>query len=365
LNHPINQSTNSLSIPLTAHPLRFTCRAVEPILWHPFKGSALRGAFAGVLRRTFCPEWRATETDALHVQLCPVCQMLAAPKEEETPGDVRRPYAIRPPLDEELRYEAGRTFSFTITLFGESLLYLPYLVLTAGGMGATGVGRKDAGGKLGRFEVEGIDSVNPLSGESVTLLGPGERMVQAVSAPVTHEQVLAASAEALDLLTANQNRLALHFHTPTRLTQDEHKMEKPEPFQTMKAAVLRVTDLSAQYGGGRPTVDGRPLHLKTDIYPHADRVQVVTDETRWWDVSGYSGRLDREQKMGGFVGRVVYEAADWRPLLPWLLWASQTQLGKNIVKGCGWYTVAPDGQPDALHVSSLENFISRQETIGF
>ncbi|HRJ42876.1 MAG TPA: hypothetical protein PL105_13405, partial [Caldilineaceae bacterium] len=242
------RGSDSLSIPLTAHHLRFSCRAVQPILWHPFKGSALRGAFVGVLRRTFCPEWRAGETDPIHVQLCPVCQLLAAPNDEETPGDVRRPYAIRPPLDEDLRYELGREFSFTITLFGESLLYLPYLVLTAGGMGATGIGRKGADGQRGRFTVERIDSLNPLTGESVALLGTGEQMVQAVSAPVTHAQVLAASQEGAELLTASQNRLTLHFLTPTRLTQDEHKLEKPQPFQVMKAAVLRAADLSAQYG---------------------------------------------------------------------------------------------------------------------
>lgn len=327
--------TSRLVIPLTAHHLRFTCRAMEPILWHPFKGSAVRGAFVGVLRRTFCPEWRAAETDALHVQLCPVCQLLAAPNDEETPGDVRRPYAIRPPLDEDLRYEPGREFSFTITLFGESLIYLPYLVLTAGGMGATGMGRKGAAGQRGRFAVERIDSVNPLNGKSVALLGPGERMVQAVSVPVTHEQVMAASEKALVLLAENDNRLVLHFVTPTRMTQDDHKVERPDPFQLCKGAVLRVADLAAQYGSGRPTVDGRPLHLKTDIYPHADAVHVVADETRWWDVSGYSNRLEREQRLGGFVGRVVYQAADWRPLLPWLLWISQTQVGKNAVKGSG------------------------------
>lgn len=332
---PNTQSPNALSIPLIAHHLRFTCRAVEPMLWHPFKGSAVRGAFVGVLRRTFCPEWKAAETDPIHVQLCPVCQLLAAPNDEDTPGDVRRPYAIRPPLDADLGYEPGREFSFTITLFGESLLYLPYLVLTAGGMGATGMGRKNGNGKRGRFEVERIDSLNPLSGESVALLEPGEQMVQAVSAPVTSAQVLAASREARDLLAENGNRLTLCFDTPTRLTQDERKMEKPEPFQMMKAAVLRVTDLAAQYGGGRPMLDGRPLHLKTDIYPHADQVAVVADETRWWDVSGYSGRLDREQRLGGFVGRVIYQTEDWTALLPWLLWASQTQVGKNAVKGSG------------------------------
>lgn len=333
--HPIDQSPGLLSIPLTAHHLRFTCRAMEPILWHPFKGSAVRGAFVGVLRRTFCPEWKATETDALHVQLCPVCQMLAAPNDEETAGDVRRPYAIRPPLDADTHYEPGRSFSFTITLFGESLHYLPYLVLTAGGMGATGIGRKDGEGRRGRFEVECIDSINPLTGETVTLLGPGERMVQAVTAPVTTAQVVAAAAEAIDLLAQHQNCLTLRFITPTRLTRDDQKVGRPEPFQLCKASVLRVADLSAQYGGGRPTMDGRALHLKSHIYPHADRVEVLADRTRWSDVSGFSGRLQRSQRLGGFVGEATYQAEEWFPLLPWLLWMSQTQVGKNAVKGSG------------------------------
>jgi len=80
--------------------------------------------------------------------------------------------------------------------------------------------------------------------------------------------------------------------------------------------------------------------LKSDLYPAADTVQLVRDETHWWDLKGYSSRLGRGQVLGGFVGRAVYSAPDWRPLLPWLLWGVSTHVGKNVVKGCGIYRLA-------------------------
>jgi len=73
--------TTYIHIPLSVHHLTFHCRAREPILWRPFKGSAARGAFAGVLRHTFCPQGRDAsrrgDTDKLHASVCPVCQLPA------------------------------------------------------------------------------------------------------------------------------------------------------------------------------------------------------------------------------------------------------------------------------------------------
>lgn len=333
-------------IPLSVHHLTFHCRAREPILWHPFKGSAVRGAFAGVLRRTFCPEGRDAsgrgEADKLHASVCPVCQLLAMPQEEEADGDLRRPYAVRPPLDRRTRYAAGEPFAFTVTLFGEQLGYLPYLALGAEGMGAGGIGRKEEGGRRGRFTIEAITSTNPLTKTTAMLMKPGERMVQAVTAAVDNAQVTAAAAELAERLEAAGNRLTLNFATPTRLIKRQGTVAAPEPFQLIKNMALRILDLSAQYGGGRPTMglpcngaSGRALELKRDLFPHADAVALVDDGTRWWDVSGYSGRLRQTQRLGGFIGSATYTAPDWRPLLPWLLWAAQVQIGKNTVKGCG------------------------------
>ena len=195
-----------LHVPLTVHHLTFHCRAQEPILWHPFKGSAVRGAFAGVLRRTFCPEGRDSShsgnADQLHASVCPVCQLLSMPQEEDADGDLRRPYAVRPPLDNRTRYAAGEPFAFTVTLFGDHLGYLPYLALGAEGMGSGGIGRKDDRGGRGRFTIEAITSTNPLTKATAMLMKPGERMVHAVTAAVEHAHVTEAAAQLADRLEA-------------------------------------------------------------------------------------------------------------------------------------------------------------------
>lgn len=337
---PAASSASPLTIPLTAHHIRVTARVTTPLVFHDFKGSALRGAMVSVMRRTFCPEWRAERTDALHRALCPVCQLLALENDERIPGDVRRPYALIPPPEQQSSYAPGEPFAFGLTLFGHSLHFLPYLILTLGGMGEVGIGRPGPSGKRGTFTVTRLDAINPFTGETAVMLAPGEQMVHPDTAPVTHDQIMAASESLAAQLATQDNQLWIEFLTPMRLTPNHQRATKPDFFAFCKAAALRMLDLSAQYGGGRPTLGNAPLELKRDLYGPADQVQIVQDETRWWDLKGYSSRLGQEQVMGGFVGRVCYQAPDWRPLLPWLLWGMSAGVGRNIVKGCGIYQVA-------------------------
>lgn len=320
----------SVTIPLTAHRLHFTVTAETRITFHDFKGSALRGAMAGYLKRTYCPEWRAGQTDPLHQALCPVCQLLSYELTPEEGGDVRRPFALQPPLVAQNVFEPGESFGFGLTLFGNQLAYLPYLVLAVRASGEDGVGVAGADRRRGRFRLERIDAVNPLTGATQAMLTPGATMVQTATLPVTHEQVLAAS----EVLTqqVQEKLLAVEFLTPTRLIQAGQTVKAPDFFPLAKQVVLRVLDLCAQHGEGRPDVV-----LKRDLYPAADAVTRTADATRWWDVAGYSGRLGREQQLGGLVGTAVYCAESWDALLPWLVWGKVVQVGKNVVKGCGLY----------------------------
>lgn len=348
--HIANQQVASISVgtsllpevDLAVHQLRFTVRVQTPIHFGDFKGSALRGAFANILRRTFCPEWRAEETDPFHRSLCPICQLLTAEQEAERSGDMRRSYSVQPPLGSQNYFAPGEEFSFGLSLFGNNLHYLPYLILAAGGVGKMGIGRREAGGEgrddreqRGTFEVVRIDAVHPLSGETLPMMEEGDRLVHPETLPVTHEQVVQHAALLLRALARNGNHLTVDFLTPTRLTQEEHLVKSADFLPLAKHVVLRVIDLAAQHGGGRPEIV-----LKRDLYPAAEAVVLVQDHTHWWDVKGYSGRTQRQQVLGGLVGRATYWAADWQPLLPWLLWGSITQVGKNVVKGCGIYRLS-------------------------
>ena len=343
----------TLHIPLSAHHIRFTVRATTPLVFSDFKGSALRGAFATVLRRTFCPQGeRDPATEQVHQALCPVCRLLSWDGDEETSGDVRRAYAIEPPLTDQSHFAPGDTFTFGAALYGDSWALFPYVALAAGGMGEFGVGKKvvsgagaggewrGAPGERGRFVVEQIEAVNGLTGARLVMMGPGEQLVRTETLPITQEQVAAATVQWLPHLAAQGNRLTIAFLTPTRLTvQGDHIAKQPDFFPLIKQTVLRLLDLAAQHGGGRPTINGEALVLKRDIYHYADQVELVADHTHWWDAKGHSSRLGRQQVLGGFVGHATYVAPDWEPLLPWLLWGQSTHVGKNIVKGCGIYQV--------------------------
>lgn len=315
----------------TIHHLRFTCQVETAIEMDVFKGSALRGAWQSHLRTLYCAQ--AEGADALHQSLCPVCFLLSR---ETGSGDDRRPYAFEPPLSTRTRFEPGERFAFGISLFGQTVQFLPYLVLAVGQMGQhQGIGRFIHDGKRGAFRLVSIEERNPLTGERRALLEEGGQMVQMPAMPVTAGQVEQASRILAGRLEGKAAGLALRFLTPTRIVADQLLVHRPH-FAPFFARLLdRVAALRCQFAGGEPLSQAD----KHDLLSRADRVELVWDETEWWDVQGRSTRLQRRQPLGGYVGRAIYRCDDWRPLLSWLLWGQSTQVGKNTVKGAGWYVV--------------------------
>lgn len=337
--------------PFTVYHLRFTAEVETTIVLDAFKGSALRGAWQSHLRSLYCTE--TNNADPLHQALCPVCFLLSR---ETGGGDDRRPYAFQPPLTPQTAFQPGERFSFGISLFGQTAQFLPYLVLAVGQMGqAQGLGKavhlplngqeNKAAKRLrpsrGKFRLVSIEEIHPLSGELRTLLAEGETMVQMPALTVSQQQIAARSEQLLAELPASHSayRLALEFLTPIRIVSDEKLVHRPH-FAPLFARLLdRVSALRSQFAAEPPLDRTEKAHLLS----LADQVSLVVDETRWWDVAGRSSRLDRPQRLGGFVGRAVYQANSpniWPLLLSWLLWGQSTQVGKNVVKGCGWYRVA-------------------------
>jgi len=94
----------------------------------------------------------------------------------------------------------------------------------------------------------------------------------------------------------------------------------------------RVTALDREYGGGGPERCGQFGALLAQ----AEAIQVVEDQTRWVDVSSYSLRQERRTPIGGLLGQVRF-AGDFRPFLPGLAWGELVHVGKDVVKGNGWY----------------------------
>lgn len=317
-----------MTTPLTLTHFRFDFIAQTVVKLNEHKaGHYLRGALGNVMLRRTCPENpRGENPTSEHAAVCPACWLLAA---EVEPGEVRRAYSVIPPIPPVDTVQRGERFSFTLTLYGQGLRFLPYFVLAM-----PEVGRAGLGPGRGKFELESIWALNPLMGEKIPVLLPGENMVHVPDSPLAWEDIQRALPGWLSALAADP-RLRVHFLTPTRLIYDDALVKIPDFGVFFRRLLERIDHLGQQHAGG----DSRPPQEVQELYTLADQVRLVESNVTWMDYFGGSKRSHRRTPLSGFQGTATYRVDDWKPLLPWLLLGQGTQVGKHVVRGNGTFVL--------------------------
>ena len=332
----------------TAHRLLVRAVAREPVLLNEHKGSALRGALYHGLRNRFCGmrEQQIACMDCILWQACPVCTLVSTLGPEDRLGrDAARPYTIQPPLDGQTRYGPGEALTFGLTLYAEAIKLFPYVIMAVKELEEAGLGRRDASNdwRRGTLQVEAIWAENPLSGERQPVLREREALVRVADIPITHAQVL-AQAERLP----QSGPLRLRLLTPTRLTHRQHLVKPGEvTLAVLLGRVLDRLESLAQHFGEEPLALDYPA-----LMAQATAARTVRDATRWVELESYSTRQQRATPIGGLMGEVTLTCDDWRPFLPWLVWGQFTHVGKNAVKGDGWYVLGEGVSDQRSGVSS-------------
>ncbi len=345
----------------TAHRLRFVTKVQSTIELNEHQGSAIRGSLFHALRNRFCGNRDAAECAACPlVATCPVATLVSTLRPQSGRGrDVPRPYTIQPPVlavssqrlagsgcghPVELpdgrvvfHYEPGERFEFGLTLYAQALQLFPYVVLAVGGCEQGGVGRKtrQAGGRWrrGTFVVREVWAENSLTGERQPVMEAGDNLVQVPDVPITHQQV----CEWANMRMPDHGaRITIRFLTLTRIIERDHLL-KPDRFHFQpffQRLMERLEALSRDFSDTPLRFDD-PRGLITA----AGRVRVDDNRLVWEELRSYSTRQRRATPTGGLVGTVVLEADDWTPFWPWLVWGQFTHVGKDAVKGNGWYEV--------------------------
>ena len=323
----------------TAHRLTVRGLILEPVLLNEHKGSAVRGAICHSLRRRFCT--MRDQLDCVGCPLweaCPVCTLVSTMSADNRLGrDAARPYTVQPPLDgRRILYPRGDILSFGLTLYGDSVKLFPYVFMALQGLEESGLGKRvePSGWRRGTIRIQEIQAENPLTRASESIATSDDRTVQMPRIPITHAQVSEWASERewpevvhLDLLT------------PTRLTYRK-RLVKPGrlSFVILLGRILdRLESLTGHFSDTPLQLDFRSLIQR------AEAVRTASDETRWIDLRSYSTRQRRATPIGGLVGQVTFAAEDWRPFLPWLIWGQFTHVGKDAVKGNGWYRLGVYG----------------------
>lgn len=318
---------------LIIHHLEFTATAVTELALDEQAGSAIRGALVGALWERFCANKAAPACAVCPlVRACPVAALVAPLREEGAAGGEQRPrpYVIQPPAGPR-RYAPGDALTFRLVLFGPAAELFPYVVMAAQGLEQAGLGRRLAthGGRRGALRLARIAALNPLTGAHQPLYERDHPQVQAPGLPLTADAVAACAA------TLPTDRLTLTFLTPLRLIDGGRLVHAFAPRPFIQRLHERLDQLTLAYGDGAPRLGPEELQARLAL---AEAVWVAADATHWVDVTGYSSRQRRRLPMGGLVGAVTLQGSLAELREP-LVWGSLIHVGKNAVKGAGWYRI--------------------------
>ncbi len=323
-DHAQTTSAQLLLAGLTVQHLRFTVQAVEALAFFDQPGSALRGGLYRALTDHFCTESTNIKSND-HAVRCPVCWLMALEDPLHQRGrDVARPLTIQPP--ERSRYGKGERLTFGISLIGEARDLLPYVVRAVEWMGENGVGKG-----RGQFRLNAVHEYSPLW-DVERLLMDG-RTVHTPTLEVNTARI-ADRAAAL-----SSDRITIHFLTPTRLTAEGKLMKIPDPAVMVARLIERCQNLSEHYGEqGAKASTAQWKAAAEQLAEQAARLSIAYHEIEWIEALSGSKRQGRTTPISGFTGAVRWEG-EMTSLREWLLWGQSVQVGKDTVKGNGWYRI--------------------------
>jgi CRISPR-associated endoribonuclease Cas6 len=247
----------------------------------------------------------------------PVAWLLRLEDDEKTGGkDAPRPLALRPPPTLN-----AVQHTFTIALYGRGCDLTPMILSAADAMGGVGIGR----GRQKTWLVA-VNLRDPLTGQLTPLIDRQGKQIATLPLPTSPEVYTRFAA----LLASDS--LTVRFITPTRIVAKGELCRQPTLRPWTQRLLERIRTMSELYAD--------PVWIPfNDLLTAADHVVLVKDETRWQELWSHS-RMDGMYKpLSGFVGTAHY-SGDVSALLPYLLVGQALQVGKNTIKGCGWYEIA-------------------------
>lgn len=238
--------------------------------------------------------------------------------------DIPRPLSVEPP--EGRVYRRDERLVFGLTLIGRAQNLFPYLARAVQKMGNYGVGKG-----RGRFKLEMITEYSPLLDAKRNLMN--QSLVQRPTLHVTPirigEAVTGGQAEGI----------TINLITPLRLVAADRLVKKPEPTIFIQRLIERCQALATYYAEtDMPPTREEWVEVTFALKAQAQHLSIAYDDTDWVDAWSGSRRKGQYTPIGGLVGVFRWEGKI-EPLHPWLFWGQSLHVGKDAVKGNGWYRV--------------------------
>lgn len=315
MQHPLEEvlkgelNVEEVIVPCVRYRFRFQVTA--SILFPPYAGSTIRGAFGRALRRTSCMTHQAECKECPLYRTCPYTQVFETPPPLESSlqkfSQIPNSYVIEPPQWGRHVYEVGDLLQFDVVLFGQSVKFLPLIIYAMKKAFLHDVGH-------GKALLTDVFFVDGESEERIYGLDVSE---------------VAQHPETSVIPVPTQSDITIRIETPMRL-QNNGLPLGPELItsRVFFTTLLRRISLLMDFQCGIPL----PLDFKS-IAMQAEHIDFVKD-LGWKDWERYSSRQSQKMKLGGVVGSMHF--ADLPQIFRTLLAVGQlTHVGKNATFGLG------------------------------
>jgi len=152
---------------------RFTYTVQEPLKMPHHKGNVFRGRFGYILRHITCVETtRECEERCQFPERCVYSKCFETPVPEDSiilrgQPFAPHPFILQPPRSGKLDYAPGDTFTCNLTLIGEAINLLPWMVFTFDQIGKRRIGLRDKRGQCQLNKVESLPAHGSQSPETI------------------------------------------------------------------------------------------------------------------------------------------------------------------------------------------------------
>jgi hypothetical protein len=372
----------------------FQLRAEVETALPPFLGSALRGAWGHALKAVACSMPHGDCGRCLLVERCLYPRLFetsarsgngsasngagsngAAPSSSSANGvsgnrdnaraqtangqgallkkrqDAPRPFIFIPPLagnengfmrarDDLLRWRvrvnAGEPLVFVLSLIGDAINDLPYVVYAISLMAQHGFGAERAS-----FALERIAALDAHGARELIYTSESNRVAEHASCLTTLGALTQARLNALAIADrqlpisqdAIRDQVTLRFLTPTRMRLKGRVIENPSFAQLVSSLSLRLSMLAETFA---------EAPLSYDYQAMIDRAHEVTtrDSTlRLMALDRYSNRRGGKLELDGFMGEVTFAGPGIQELLPLLVAGEFLHVGSGTAFGLGRYLI--------------------------
>jgi hypothetical protein len=226
------------------------------------------------------------------------------------------------------RFEKGGELHFGLTLLGQAIDYLPYMIYAISEMAHKGLGSRRI-----PFELKEAYAIGEKGSKIKIYSGKTQQIATPVRVAKSLSELVKTRLEELENESSDSDVLKIRFVTPTRIRVAGDLLAEIGFQALVKNMLRRLSMLMEIYTGQKPDWDYRGL------IESAAEVKTISSTLEWYDWERYSNRQKTKMTLGGFLGEVQYQGKAIKAFYPLLAACELFNIGSGTSFGLGKYEI--------------------------